>query len=85
MKNERLLTALQALEAPTVDAYLWSCRPLPVVNFQLIKNNGKPDSFEFDGTACHPKGLPQAVDYRRRLYKPSAAAFIDLLEAYDNF
>jgi hypothetical protein len=84
-ENERLLTALKALEAPTVDAYLWSCRSLPVVDFQLIKNNGKPDPFEFDGTACHPKGLPQAVDYRRRLYKPSAAAFIDLLEAYDNF
>ncbi|HET9236845.1 MAG TPA: hypothetical protein VFO10_06320 [Oligoflexus sp.] len=84
-ENERLLTALRALEAPTVDAYAWSCMSRPVVSFELYKKNGKPDPFEFDGTACHPKGLPQAVDYRRRLFTPSAAGFIDLLEAYDNF
>lgn len=84
-ENERLLTALKALEAPTVDAYSWSCTSSPVVNFQLTKRNGQPDPFEFDGTACPPTARPQAVDYRRRLYKPSAAGFIDLLEAYDNF
>jgi hypothetical protein len=84
-ENERLLTALKALEAPSVDAYSWSCTSLPIMTFELYKKDGKPDPFEFDGPACHPKGNPQAVDFRRLIFTPSAAGFIDLLEAYDNF
>lgn len=84
-ENERLLSALKALEAPTVETSVWSCKQSAAIAFELHKKDGTPDPYEFDGPVCNPRRTPQPVDFRRRVFSPSAAGFIDLLEAYDNF